>query len=65
MWNLFDNLTGIESVGDKLVTNLKYAGDSTLLVNSKEKIKVLLHHLETTSSNLGLTINKKNENYDS
>lgn len=48
---VFDDWSAEASVGGQLLTNLRYAEDTNLLLNSEEVIRVLTHHLEITSSN--------------
>lgn len=46
------------SVGGKMISNLRYADDTTLLASSKEDISNLLRTLETTSLKFGLKLNR-------
>ncbi|XP_073942535.1 uncharacterized protein [Choristoneura fumiferana] len=47
------------SVGGRVINNLRYADDTTLLAQTKEDMENLLTRLETTSLKFGLSINRE------
>lgn len=46
------------SVGGRVINNLRYADDTTLLATTREEMENLLNRLETTSLRFGLAINR-------
>lgn len=46
------------SVGGRMINNLRYADDTTLLANTREDMENILSRLETTSIKFGLAINR-------
>ena len=48
--------TGIKSVG-RNINNLRYADDTTLMVESEEKLKSLLMQVKEESEKVGLKLN--------
>ena len=58
MWNaeLGDSQAGIKIAG-RNINNLRYAGDTTLMAESKEELKSLLMKVKEESKNVGLKFN--------
>ena len=58
MWNarLDEAQTGIKIAG-RNINNLRYADDTTLMSESKDKLKILLMKVKEESENVGLKLN--------
>ena len=58
MWNawLVEAQAGIRIAG-RNINNLRYAGDTTLMAESKEEMKNLLRKMEEKSEKVGLKLN--------
>ena len=58
MWNsgLDEAQAGIKTAG-RNINNLRYADDTTLMAESKEKLKSLLMKVKEESKNVGLKLN--------
>ena len=44
-------------IAERNINNLRYAGDTTLMAESKEKLKSLLMKVKEESENVGLKLN--------
>ena len=53
--------TGIKIIGRNM-NNLRYADDTTIMAESKEKLKSLLMKVKEKSENVGLKLNIQNTN---
>ena len=53
--------TGIKIAG-RNINNLRYAGDTTLIAESKEALKSLLMKVKEESENVGLKLNNQKMN---
>lgn len=53
-----ENWNGGVSIGGKLISNLRYADDTTIIANSEEEMALLLQKIETASTEVGLRLNR-------
>ena len=62
MWNarLDDSQSGIKTSG-RNINNLRYADDTTLMVESEEELKSLLMKIKADGKNPGLKLNSQME----
>ena len=58
MWNagFNESKAGIQILG-RNINNLRYTDDTTLMAESKEKVKILLIKVKKESENIGLKLN--------
>ena len=61
MWNarLDEAQAGIKIAG-RIINNLRYAGDTTLMVESEEELKTVLMKVKKESEKAGSKLNIKN-----
>ena len=59
MWNagLDEAQAGIKIAGRNIISNLRYADDTTLMAESEEELKILLMKVKEESEKVGLTLN--------
>ena len=64
MWNagFNESKAGIQILG-RNINNLRYTDDTTLMAESKEKVKILLIKVKKESENAGLTQHLKKEDH--
>ena len=58
MWNAgLDETQAAIKIAGRNINNLRYADDTTLMAESKEKVKILLIKVKKESENIGLKLN--------
>ena len=51
------------TIGGRMINNLRYADDTTLITGNLDDLKILINAIKKTSKKAGLRLNIKNQRY--
>ena len=57
IWNVLDEAQAGIKIAGRIINNLRYADDTTLIVESEEELKSLLMKVKEASEKFGLKLN--------